>query len=357
MRAVFHLYLQVYLFHSLWRIRAVVERDELFRQLLADLPVDTIRTMTTLADEIAARQYFDTNYIKNNLLRADDYHGVIAYFLDDFAWLLRPDRAETLRIRGLLEPILRNPERIARLLAYRSIVERETKALVSELAELVDDKGRPWPYVREEIHNFTSADAPDERVFSYLHDVDDKFANFDRVWHALALDDGYGLINLAAPLPTNSFRDYPVLSALVDASDLLIAEVARHPQTIYRLSGRDFERFLKRIFEGFGFEVHLTGAAKDGGVDLLCMTSNFGIPLVLAVEAKRYAAHRPISVELVRSFVGANAQWHANKLVYVTTSRYTRTAIDFAHNLSIRNLLTLVDLPRVVDWATRHSTR
>jgi hypothetical protein len=347
----------VYLFHALWRIRAVVERDELFRQLLADLPASAIRTMATLAGEIAARQYFDKSYVKDRLGNTRDYRGVIAYFLDDFEWLLRPDGSETLQFRRLLEPFLLDPERIAKLLAYRSIVYTETAALVNELTELVDDKGQPWPYVREEIQDFISEDAPDDSVFRHLHEFNDKFYNFDRVWHALAFNDEHRLINLPSPLLGNSLGGSPTLAALVDASDLVIAEVARHPQAIYRLSGRDFERFLGRIFEGFGFDVQLTSTAKDGGIDLLCMTTKFGIPLVLAVEAKRYAAHRPISVELVRSFVGANAQWHANKLVYVTTSRYTRTAVEFANNLSIRNLLTLVDLPKVVDWAVRHATR
>ena len=54
---------------------------------------------------------------------------------------------------------------------------------------------------------------------------------------------------------------------LGDCIDEIITEAAARPSVIRRLSLRDFERFLCRIFERFGYEVELTSATRDGGVD------------------------------------------------------------------------------------------
>ena len=107
---------------------------------------------------------------------------------------------------------------------------------------------------------------------------------------------------------------------------------------------------MGRIFEEFGFDVEITSRTRDGGVDLICLKYDHGISLKIAVEAKRYHPSRPISVELVRNFIGANMQFRANKLVYVTTSRYTRDAITYANEPGVIELLELKEFDDIVEW-------
>lgn len=131
----------------------------------------------------------------------------------------------------------------------------------------------------------------------------------------------------------------------------MIVESARNPSLIYRMGSRDFERYIARIWEAFGFQVNLTARSRDGGVDIVCMSSCLDVPLMIAIQAKRHSAHRPVSVELIRGFVGANAIIGANKLVYVTTSRYTKDAMDYAASPTLTNLLDLRGLPDILRWA------
>ena len=133
--------------------------------------------------------------------------------------------------------------------------------------------------------------------------------------------------------------------------DRILVECSQRPDVIRRLTSRQFEQFLAKIFEAFGFEVELTAETRDGGSDLICMSYKHGISFKLAVEAKRYAPDRPITVELVRSFVGANSAIRANKLIYVTTSRYTRAAQEFAKTPWVNELLELKATPDIIRWS------
>ncbi len=109
--------------------------------------------------------------------------------------------------------------------------------------------------------------------------------------------------------------------------------LAEHDKSsLLSMEPRRFEEFLAEIFSRLGFEVELTQTSRDGGADLLCLKDLNGIPIRLAVEIKRYKEGRPIDVSLVRAFVGANEQHRANQLVYVTTSSYTKPALDFVKN-------------------------
>ena len=103
------------------------------------------------------------------------------------------------------------------------------------------------------------------------------------------------------------------------------------------------------MFKAMGYDVELTKATRDGGADLVCLRNQNGIPFRFAVEVKRYKESRPITVGLLRSFVGANEQFHADKLLYVTTSFYTRSALEFADKYA-SHLLALKDYEHMREW-------
>jgi hypothetical protein len=141
------------------------------------------------------------------------------------------------------------------------------------------------------------------------------------------------------------------LQRIISPLDQIIIEASTNPGLINRLTPRDFERFIATIWSAFGFKVELTAQTRDGGSDIVCIRNELGVPFKIAIEVKRYREDRPISVELVRAFVGANATIAANKLVYVTTSRYTRDAMEYARSATVAHLLELKALPDIMRWA------
>jgi hypothetical protein len=151
------------------------------------------------------------------------------------------------------------------------------------------------------------------------------------------------LYNLYVPLKQRA--------SMAKTVENVIAECTTHPKSVLRLTSRQFELLVARLFEAQGYNVEVTSATGDGGADVLCMKNDHGVKFRVAVEVKRYDPTHPIGVELVRSFVGANSQFLANKLVYVSTSGYTRGALSFAHLPSVAHLLELKSLPDIVEWA------
>lgn len=130
-----------------------------------------------------------------------------------------------------------------------------------------------------------------------------------------------------------------------------VAAAEKDKSSLLNMSPRGFEEFMAAIFQSLGFEVELTQTSRDGGADILCLQDHHGIPLRIAVEVKRYKEDRPVTVELVRSFYGANAQHKANKLIFVTTSHYTKPARDYVANYA-SHLMELKKYEHIKEWCS-----
>ena len=248
----------------------------------------------------------------------------------------------------VFRPIADNLDDFASLVAHYVVLEAETSRLAGDVRALRAGDDAAQRSLLKTARRVFGSDSGLTDLDIAADQIEFKLVRFRRFCELAGLRVER-LPSVTPPVP-RSCQTPAMFGALTDASQLLAAEVVLHPRTIFRLTGREFEAFLRSIFQSFGFTVELTAASHDGGADLLCMTSRFGIPLTIAVQAKRYAPDRPISVELVRAFVGANEQWHANKLIYVTTSRFTKSSIDYATSIRT-NLLTLADLHKVVEWS------
>lgn len=145
----------------------------------------------------------------------------------------------------------------------------------------------------------------------------------------------------------------PIKSSIIVVGSMreAIMRAEQDRETVLSMSPRRFEEFMAFIFKELGFEVELTQCTRDGGADILCMKNLHGLPFRLAIEAKRYR-DRPISVALVRSFVGSNKVFQANKLLYITTSRYTMPAMEYADQ-HVHHLLSLKKYDQIQEWC-RH---
>lgn len=93
---------------------------------------------------------------------------------------------------------------------------------------------------------------------------------------------------------------------------------------IDKMTGEEFEEFLKIQFEQLGFLAETTKTSNDYGADLILHKKN----LVIAVQAKRYQAN--IGVKAVQEVIGSMAYYEAQKGLVVTNSVFTKNAEKLA---------------------------
>jgi restriction system protein len=86
------------------------------------------------------------------------------------------------------------------------------------------------------------------------------------------------------------------------------------------MSGIEFERALRQIFERDGWRVELTPRSGDFGADLVL--SKPGKRLV--VQAKRW--RRPVGIRAVQEALGARDRYRADEAWVVTQSTFSRAA-------------------------------
>lgn len=140
---------------------------------------------------------------------------------------------------------------------------------------------------------------------------------------------------------------------VIDPIAALINECVRHPAAIYGLTGRQFEHVIAEIFREFSCEVELTAATRDNGRDIVCCRRGGPRPFKFAIETKRYARSRKITVGLINQFLGANRKFDADRLLFVTTSDYTEPALKQAKaNMDILRVRKFED---VIEWAGRYA--
>ncbi len=105
-----------------------------------------------------------------------------------------------------------------------------------------------------------------------------------------------------------------------------------------------FERLIVDLLVAMGYGGGRAEAGKalgrsgDGGVDGVINEDALGLDVVY-VQAKRYAAGNTVPVSAVRDFVGSLEGYRASKGVFVTTSSFPTSAVEFAQKVSKRVVL------------------
>lgn len=96
-----------------------------------------------------------------------------------------------------------------------------------------------------------------------------------------------------------------------------------------KMSGRQFEDFLKEIFIKRGFTVKDTAVVGDYGADLIL--ENAGSRLV--VQAKRWKQN--VGIKAVQEAIGSIKHYKAHNGVVITNSYFTDNAIELARSNGI----------------------
>ncbi len=99
---------------------------------------------------------------------------------------------------------------------------------------------------------------------------------------------------------------------------------------IDKISPANFERLVGSGFVKMGYGVQHRGCPSDGGIDLYCTRPGE----VVIVQCKHY--HGKIGVSAIRDFYGTLIHNHAAVGYFVTTGKYTDSAIEWAKGKPIR---------------------
>jgi len=188
------------------------------------------------------------------------------------------------------------------------------------------------------------------------------------------------LDGFSSPLPLYSLTDFPLddpglsermdsdfyeniyRSQLADQSRIsrvfsninseLKTYLSRHPEMLYSIPSRRFEELIASILEDRGFKVELTRAVRDGGRDIIAYLENPVINLLIYVECKKYSPNHKVGVEIIRAAYGVQNIHGPNKTLIVTTSFFTRGAIELARQIG--HQMELKDYENLKDWLSRY---
>ncbi len=130
-----------------------------------------------------------------------------------------------------------------------------------------------------------------------------------------------------------------------------INRILQDQNELYNISSREFEEIVAELFRKQEYDVELTPKTRDGGCDIIATKTIGGLPFMLLIECKKYSLSNPVGVSLVRSLLGVQNDRKANKGVLITTSRFTKSAKEFADRQ--QHLISLMDINDLMEMIKR----
>jgi HJR/Mrr/RecB family endonuclease len=140
-----------------------------------------------------------------------------------------------------------------------------------------------------------------------------------------------------------------------DVNEELKRYFAKYPDKLYELTSRKFEELIASILKDFGFDVELTKATRDGGRDIIAYIKNAVCSYMTYVECKKYSADNKVGVGIIREVAGVHHLRQPNKSIIVTTSFFTKDAVEEARK--IEQQLELKDFDAIKMWLGRYDQR
>lgn len=125
--------------------------------------------------------------------------------------------------------------------------------------------------------------------------------------------------------------------------------------TILSKKPYEFERLVVKLehMMGYGGEVKNSGIVtkltNDGGIDGIIKEDILGFNHI-SIQAKRYAEHNNVGRKEIQSFVGAVAGTSSKKGVFITTSDYTKEAIDYVESLNGSPTIILINGQQLTEY-------
>jgi orotate phosphoribosyltransferase len=132
---------------------------------------------------------------------------------------------------------------------------------------------------------------------------------------------------------------------ITDVDAEIVKYFAKHPEELYNITPRTFEKLVAHILGDFGYDVELTKATRDGGTDIIAYIRTALTSFLVRIECKKYAPEHKVGIDIVRSVLGVQELMGASKSIIVTTSYFTKdatkTARQMAHRLELKDYTDL----------------
>ncbi|MFD1384365.1 restriction endonuclease [Rhodanobacter aciditrophus] len=152
---------------------------------------------------------------------------------------------------------------------------------------------------------------------------------------------------LQPPLQTESLNDDDItpdealLASYRKINDALVEDILERTR---KVTPAFFEHLLINLLLSMGYgstkesTAHALGKSGDNGVDGVINQDPLGVDQIY-IQAKRYAETNKVGAGEIRDFFGALNLKNAQKGLFITTSDFTASAKDTAHQLSSRIVL------------------
>ncbi len=165
-------------------------------------------------------------------------------------------------------------------------------------------------------------------------------------------DSAQSLNELAKSSPPSLYQSEEpppqVIEAVSTISAELVSHLKRYPDALHKVSPRQFEELIAELLSGFGWAVELTPTSKDGGYDMYAISKDIsGLQSHWIVECKKFAPHRKVEVDIVRSLHGTMSHLGVGNALLVTTSHFTKGSMAFKAS---RYDLELKDYHDILNW-------
>ncbi|NEP27007.1 MAG: restriction endonuclease [Moorea sp. SIO3I6] len=112
-----------------------------------------------------------------------------------------------------------------------------------------------------------------------------------------------------------------------------IEDIDEQLDAVDKMTGREFEEFLAKLFKQLGYQVRLTKTSGDYGADLVIERGE----IKAVVQAKRKQSS--VGIDAVQQVAAAIAHYQANLGLVITNSKFTKNA----KNLAASNKIELWD--------------
>lgn len=217
---------------------------------------------------------------------------------------------------------------------------------------------KPKPAFRSSAEVFATIELADVAMKKLFHDEPISSEELDALLHSdymkpseeASRDPNGGPRTLYEPSRFGVAVASPFLFSDVERE--VLGYFGRHPELLHSLPPRKFEELVAAVFRNSGFDVELTPETRDGGIDIIAVRKDslLGEGLHL-IECKRYLPGNTVGIGVVQRLLGVVEQHRATNGIIVTTSTFTRDALQVAQNA--RHRLTLNGYSAVAQWLAR----
>lgn len=179
------------------------------------------------------------------------------------------------------------------------------------------------------------AESPPDRIDNKFLDQFQEFTEFRTV----RIDDGEQASVLAAEVDSDATPEEMLESAYGKLRKSLVGELL---QTISECSPTFFERLVIDLLVAMGYggsrreAGQAVGRSGDGGIDGIIKEDRLGLDIIY-IQAKRWEA--TIGRPEIQKFAGALQGQRARKGIFITTSSFSRDAVEYAANIDSKIIL------------------